>query len=195
MFKNFSPKASILGFLTAALLVAGGAGLKAQGHAHEHGVAEVGVAVDGKTAQIEFTAPGSAIMGFEHEAKTAADKKKMADAFAKFKTNAAAMFLFDAALGCTVTTKQIGLAEEHDHDHDHDAKPAEGHGHDHDHAHADVRALVDVACKQALEGSTLRFAVKRFFPEAETLRVQVVGNSFQTGAELKGNRNSIKLSR
>jgi hypothetical protein len=37
--------------------------------------------------------------------------------------------------------------------------------------------------------------VKRFFPEAETLRVQVVGANFQTGAELKGNRNSIQLSR
>jgi hypothetical protein len=200
MFRYFSSKAAVLGVLALAMMAGSSRPAMAQ-HAHEHGVAEVGVAVDGKTAQIEFTAPGSAIMGFEHEAKTDADKKKMADAFAKFKANAATMFAFDAALGCSVTTKQIGVAEEHDHDHDHDAKEhkhdAKGHdhGHKHDHDHADVRALVDVNCKQSLEGSTLRFAVKRFFPEAETLRVQVVGANFQTGAELKGNRNSIQLSR
>ncbi len=194
MFRLLNSKFVICA-MASAMLLAGSAKVVAQGHAHEHGVAEVGVAIDGKTAQIEFTAPGSAIMGFEHEAKTDADKKKMADAFAKFRQNAAAMFVFDAAVGCSVATKQIGIAGEHDHGHDHDAKGAKGHDHDHDHGHADVRALVDVKCTQALEGSTLRFAVKRFFPEAETLRVQVVGNSFQTGAELKGNRNSIKLSR
>ncbi len=199
MFRYLNGKAALLGLLAAGIVACGSAHLTAQGHAHEHGVAEVGVAVDGNTAQIEFTAPGSAIMGFEHEAKTDADKKKMADAFAKFKANSAAMFQFDAALGCTVATKQIGVAEDHDHDHDHDAAAhshdAKGHDHKHEASHADVRALVDVNCKQALQGSTLRFSVKQFFPEAETLRVQVVGANFQTGAELKGNRNSIKLSR
>lgn len=164
----------------------------AKGQAHEHGVAEVGVAIDGSSAQVEFTAPGSAIMGFEHEAKTAADKKKMADAFAKFKANASKMFVFDAALGCQVNPLQVAVAEEHGHSHE-----GEGHKHegqDHDHGHADVRALIDVKCKQALKGTTLRFNVKSVFPEVQTLRVQVVGNDFQTGAELKGARNTVKLS-
>lgn len=166
--------------------------LKAQ--AHEHGVAEVGIALEGSGAQIEFTAPGSAIMGFEHEAKTAADKKKMADAFAKFKASTAAMFAFDTALGCAVRTMQIGIAEEHDHDH---GTGDAGHKHEdgHDHGHADVRAIIDVKCKSNPKGSTLRFAVKTAFPEVSTLRVQVVGDDFQTGAELKGGRNSIRLAR
>jgi hypothetical protein len=192
MFEFTSSKGLVL---AAVLLFATGVGF-AQGHAHEHGVAEVGVAVDGKTAQIEFTAPGSAIMGFEHEAKSDADKKKMADAFAKFRDNSAKMFVFDAKAGCTVSTKTIGVPEDHHHDHGHDAAKSEKeHDHDHDHDHLDVRALVDVKCRQALEGTTLTFQVRQFFPEAETLRVQVVGNNFQTGAELKGNRNQIKLSR
>lgn len=198
MFRFLSVRGVTVTLLAGLLLLGCSSQVRAQ--AHEHGVAEVGIALDGKTAQIEFTAPGSAIMGFEHEAKTAQDKKKMADAFAKFRSNAAAMFVFDPAAGCTVAVKQIGIAEEHDHDHgdhNHGEKAAKGHDHqhDHDHGHADVRALVDVSCKQALEGTTMRFAVKRFFPEAETLRVQVVGNNFQTGAELKGNRNTIKFSR
>jgi hypothetical protein len=166
--------------------------LKAQ--AHEHGVAEVGIALEGSGAQIEFTAPGSAIMGFEHEAKTTADKKKMSDAFAKFKASAPAMFAFDAALGCTVKTMQIGAAEEHDHDHG-AGDAAHKHDDDHAHGHADVRAIVDVKCKSNPKGSTLRFAVKTVFPEVSTLRVQVVGDDFQTGAELKGARNSIRLAK
>lgn len=161
--------------------------------AHEHGVAEIGIALEGSGAQIEFTAPGSAIMGFEHEAKTAADKKKMADAFAKFKASAPAMFAFDAALGCAVKTLQIGVAEEHDHDH---GTGTAAHKHEeHDHGHADVRAIVEVKCKSNPKGSTLRFAVKTVFPELSTLRVQVVGDDFQTGAELKGTRNSIRLAK
>lgn len=199
MYRFISVRGPFAALLMLAVFLAVSARGVAQGHAHEHGVAEVGVAVDGRTAQIEFTAPGSAIIGFEHEAKTDADKKKMADAFAKFKSNTAAMFVFEASKGCTIATKMIGVAEEHDHDHDHGEKAAKAdshdHGHDHDRGHLDIRALVDVSCKQALEGSTLRFAVKRFFPDAETLRVQVVGSNFQTGAELKGNRDSIKLSR
>jgi hypothetical protein len=168
--------------------------LSAFAQAHEHGVAEVGVAVDGKSVQIEFTAPGSAIMGFEHEPKTAADKKKIADAFAKFRSNVASMFVFDQTLGCKLNTVSIELGED---DHDHGDGHANGHSHDadHDHGHSEVRALVDASCSRPVEGSTLRFQVSRYFPEASTLRVQVVGNSFQTGAELKGARNSIKLSR
>lgn len=183
----------------AVAVIAGGMALctpSVYAQAHEHGVAEVGVAVEGKSVQIEFTAPGSAIMGFEHEAKTAADKKKMADAFAKFRSNVASMFVFDQALGCKLNTVSIGLGggdhdhrDGHDHGHSHDAD------HDHDHGHSDVRALVDASCSRSVEGSTLRFQVSRYFPEAATLRVQVVGNSFQTGAELKGTRNSIKLGR
>jgi hypothetical protein len=166
--------------------------------AHEHGVAEVGIALEGAGAQIEFTAPGSAIMSFEHEPKTAADKKKMSDAFGKFKANAGSMFAFDPQLNCAVKTLQIGIAEEHDHsaggaDHEHSSGQKAADGHDHD--HADVRAIIDVKCKSPLKGSTLRFAVKNIFPEISTLRVQVVGNDFQTGAELKGSRNSIRLAR
>lgn len=194
MFRFMNARQAMAAVVLAGCTMLLSPGLAAQ--AHEHGVAEVGVAVDGKSVQIEFTAPGSAIMGFEHEAKTDADKKKMADAFAKFRANAPAMFVFDAALGCKVSTVSIGLAEE---DHDHDHGDGEGHNHahgeDHDHDHADVRALVNAECTRAAEGSTLRFQVSRFFPEAATLRVQVVGNNFQTGAELKGSRNSIKLGR
>jgi hypothetical protein len=37
--------------------------------------------------------------------------------------------------------------------------------------------------------------VKSVFPEVSNLRVQVVGDDFQTGAELKGARNSIRLAK
>ncbi len=188
--------------LGAAVMLASGVTLwvpDAFAQAHEHGVAEVGVAVEGKSVQIAFTAPGSAIMGFEHEAKTDADKKKMADAFAKFRANVGSMFVFDQALGCKLSTVSIGLGGDHDHgdgeDHGHAHDHAHGHDHGDDHGHSDVRALVEVSCSRSAEGSTLRFQVSRHFPEATTLRVQVVGNNFQTGAELKGSRNSIKLGR
>ena len=161
---------------------------------HEHGVAEIGIAIEGTTAQVELTAPAGAIVGFEHEARTAADKTRQADAFARFKNSVRSMFQFQEALGCDMRALKVDMAGEHEHGdagHTHNAGEAIDHVHD----HTDIRALIDVRCKLPVKGSTLRFAVKTVFPELQTLRVQVVGDDFQTGAELRGGRDSVKLGR
>ncbi len=161
---------------------------------HEHGVAEIGIAIEGTTAQVEVTAPAGAIVGFEHEARTAADKTRQAGAFARFKSSVRTMFQFQEALGCDLRTLKVDTAGEHEHgdaDHAHNTSDANDHVHDHN----DVRALIDVRCKLPLKDTTLRFALKTVFPELQTLRVQVVGDDFQTGAELKGRRDSVKLGR
>ena len=44
--------------------------------AHVHGVAEINIVVEGKRVVVEFHTPAEGLMGFEHEAKTEAEKKK-----------------------------------------------------------------------------------------------------------------------
>ena len=42
--------------------------------AHEHGVASLNVALDGQTLEIQLQSPAMNLVGFEHEAKSEADK-------------------------------------------------------------------------------------------------------------------------
>ena len=42
--------------------------------AHEHGVGQLNIAVDGNTVAMEFHAPGADIVGFEHAAHDSADR-------------------------------------------------------------------------------------------------------------------------
>ena len=42
--------------------------------AHAHGHGKVNIAIEGQRLSIELEAPGADIVGFEHEAKTAAEK-------------------------------------------------------------------------------------------------------------------------
>ena len=44
---------------------------------HEHGVASLNVALDGQTLEIQLQSPAMNLVGFEHEAKSDADKAKV----------------------------------------------------------------------------------------------------------------------
>lgn len=45
---------------------------------HEHGVAQLNVALDGKTLELELDSPAMNLVGFEHAASTDADKAAVA---------------------------------------------------------------------------------------------------------------------
>lgn len=52
---------------------------------HEHGVAELFVGLSGKEIAVTMNIPADTILGFEHEAKSEADKKKLKAKLDKFK--------------------------------------------------------------------------------------------------------------
>jgi len=164
---------------------------------HEHGVAEVGIAVDERSVQIEFRAPGSAVIGLERIPVSNVEQKRLKEGLDRFRANASHLFHFDPALGCSIRILKTALEDPSGHTHTGlDGNPhVPGTAPEHQHDHLDMRALVDVRCQKHLKGSVIRFDVNRHYAELSTLRVQVVGIDFQTGAELKGSRDSVRLSR
>ncbi|MFO6377007.1 DUF2796 domain-containing protein, partial [Pseudomonas aeruginosa] len=52
---------------------------------HEHGVAQLNVALDGKTLELELDSPAMNLVGFEHAASTDADKAAVAKARAQLE--------------------------------------------------------------------------------------------------------------
>lgn len=112
--------------------------------AHEHGVGELNIAIDGTTVAMELHAPGADIVGFEYEAKSAEDRAAI-DTGIAILSKPLDLFVVPAAAECNVVQALAKLESEDAHDdHGHDEHAHDDHGHDEhghdkheDHAHGD----------------------------------------------------------
>ena len=187
-FKNWRMLA-----MGALLLVAGGAvaAEKRHAHTHVHGAAEMNIVVEGKKITVEFRSPAEGIMGFEHEAKSDADKRKRDAAMSKVKDKFAEMVLFDKKLNCTHQPGEVNLVQTEGGD-SKDHKHSKG-DHKKSGEHREVRATHYFACVQDPAGSRARFAVTKMFPGIHELKVQVLSGAKQSGATIKKDKGDVGL--
>lgn len=148
---------------------------------HEHGVAQLNVALDGKTLELEVDSPAMNFVGFEHPASSASDLATVAAARTQLG-KPLELFVPPVAANCTVTEVELtsplfGNAKAEDHDDDGDEH--EGH------QHADINAHYTLTCAspEALASLDLAPLFKRF-PGTQKLVVQMIGPKGQQGAEL-----------
>jgi hypothetical protein len=176
-------------------LDAGGAAEKRRHEAHEHGVAEINIAIEGSKADVEFRAPAESVMGFEHEAKSESDKKKRDAALKAVQTKMTQMVLFDPKLSCKFSEVKTAVVEEggeagktqpgkDGHAHKDEKKTAE---------HREVRASVSVSCDKPLAGSRVKFGVSKLFPALHETKVQVLGDAKQSGATIKKDKGEVRF--
>jgi hypothetical protein len=142
--------------------------------AHDHGAAEINLAVEGNKVDIEFRAPAQAIVGFEYVPTTAADKKKQADALAALKANIAKMVIFDPKLGCKIAARSVEVQN---------PEPD----------HAEIDGDFEAICAQSPAGSKVAFGVTKTYPGLTTVKVQAVGASGSAGAEIKSDKGTVTL--
>lgn len=145
--------------------------------AHEHGAAQLNVVLDGKVLELQLESPAMNLVGFEHAAKTDADKTKVAAARSQLEQPQA---LFGLAAGdCSVSTQELQspLFTEDGHD-DH-------HEHAKDSEHSDIHAHYSLNCQkpEKLKQLDLGELFKRF-PATEKIQVQLIGPNGQQGLEL-----------
>lgn len=151
--------------------------------AHEHGAAQLNVVLDGKALELQLDSPAMNLVGFEHAAKSDADKAKVSAARSELEKPHA---LFGLTTGdCALTKKSLesplfsasAPAEKHDHDHDH--KKA------HDGEHSDIEAHYMLECQQPDDLKQLDLAeLFKRFPSTEKIQVQLIGPNGQQGLEL-----------
>lgn len=148
--------------------------------AHEHGVASLNAALDGQVLELQLDSPAMNLVGFEHAAKSAADKAKVAAARAELEQPVQLFAL--AAGGCKTSEVKLQspLFGDDKHEHEH----AE-HDHQHESEHSDIQAHYRFDCSKAndLQQLDLSEVFKRF-PATEKIQVQLIGPSGQQGAEL-----------
>jgi hypothetical protein len=144
--------------------------------AHEHGAAELDVALDSSTLEIELRSPAMNLVGFEHAPSSEADNRKIADARKQLE-QPDTLFMLSAAAGCVLAETELEspLFEYGAHGHEED--------HDYDHSEIHARYRFDCATPQALTGVDLQGLFKAF-PGTEEIQAQLIGPNGQRGAQL-----------
>jgi hypothetical protein len=158
--------------------------------AHEHGAAQLNVALEGKVLELQLQSPAMNLVGFEHAAKSAADKTKVAAVRSQLEQPLA---LFGLSTGdCSVSQQVLEsplfdeAADSHEHEHEHEMP--------HDGEHSDIHALYTLDCQKPedLQQLDLRELFKRF-PATAKIQVQVIGPNGQQGSELTPAQPTLKF--
>ncbi len=184
--------------LLASLFVAAGPASSADREhgAHEHGVGQLSLAVEGNVVEIEITAPGADIVGFEHAAETEADRATLAAAAARLK-DGASLFRFPPNAGCRLEDAEVHSAlldDTHDHEkgHDHEKKHDHDKGHAHEaEGHAEFRAHYHFRCADPAALSHIDLGYFAAFPAARELEARTITAKGQGAAELTADRSRL----
>jgi len=144
--------------------------------AHEHGVASLNAALDGNLLELQLESPAMNLVGFEHAAKSDADKAKVAAAKGELEQPITLFALGSGDCKATEVELKSPLFGDADHDHDH---------HAHEGEHSDIHAHYRFECAKANELKQLDLAeLFKRFPATEKIQVQLIGPNGQQGVEL-----------
>ncbi|MGD1884003.1 MAG: DUF2796 domain-containing protein [Paracoccaceae bacterium] len=167
--------------------------------AHEHGVGELNIAIDGTTLAMELHAPGADIVGFEYKAKSEEDRKAIDSGVATL-ARPLELFVFPAAAECNVTQASAALESEddhHDHDHGHDHEHHDEHAEHEEHAeettHSEFHAEYNLNCSDPSAISEITFAYFEAFPNARELEIQIASASGAQSFEVTREQPTLDL--
>ncbi|WP_297832526.1 DUF2796 domain-containing protein [Pseudomonas sp.] len=166
--------------------------------AHEHGVARLDIALDGRSLEFELDSPSMNIVGFEHDASTAADKATVANA-RELLLKSQALFNLPLAAKCAVTTQKLqsplfGDKPEADDDHDDDNHANDKGEAGEEHHHSEIHAHYVFVCEtpSALKSLDLSQIFKTF-PGTHKIQVQLIAPSGQYGTEATPDNATLKF--
>ncbi|WP_390914726.1 DUF2796 domain-containing protein [Pseudosulfitobacter sp. SM2401] len=171
--------------------------------AHEHGVAQLDIAMDGQQIAMELHAPGADIVGFEYAAESADDRAAVDSAVAALARPLDLFVLPDAA-GCSVVQAAAGLESEEDHDgeaedHDEHAKDDhDDHNDDHDDheeqaGHTEFHAEYLLTCTDPNAATDITFAFFDAFPNALEVEVQLISDTGAKSFEVERDTPTLDL--
>ena len=136
--------------------------------AHEHGIARLGLAVDGTRLTVDLELPAESVFGFERAPSSAEEQAMVAEALVRLETGSARLIAIADGSTCTLESAEVQAPEGADGDHAEEDHEDESHEHedhedealeDEDHQHADVRLLASLTCSSEPAGpASLRVA-------------------------------------
>lgn len=156
--------------------------------AHKHGVGVMNIAIQGNEVEIELKLPAESVVGFEHEAHTAVEKKRIQGAAAKLK-KATNIVILPKNAACELKKAEIESALLKNSD-DH-GKPK---GHDDHGEHSEFAVHYHFECAKTGLVSNLEISLFKHFPSTHKLRVHYITPKGQGAVQLTTKSARIKLN-
>jgi len=180
--------------LAATILTAGSTFASDNPGAHQHGHAELQLAIEGNQIDLIFTSPAYNLLGFEHRARTEEQKALVTQTTSWLGETP----LVDTAeAGCKVMNAVVhhqAGGDDHGHDHgyahDHEDKHADENGS----THSDFEVTQSLSCSRLDASEVLSTPLTERFPEIEHLDVEWVWSGGQGAQELSHAESTFKLS-
>jgi hypothetical protein len=174
--------------------------------AHAHGEGRLAIAIEGKRLEMELEVPAHDILGFEHAARTASQKKVLADARKRLARLAGVIVLTPAA-GCKLSSVKVSVlgaagGNDGDHDHGHNAEKKSNaakvddrsHKQEEHGAHSEFRVTYAVDCAAPGKLGPVSFDYFKAFKGAGKLNVTVVGPKGQSSYVVTRDKPVLDLS-
>ena len=184
---------------TSSALMALSANASDNPGAHQHGHAELQVAVDGNQIDLIFTSPAYNLLGFEHRARTD-DQKALVKETEEWLEHTPLINTPDAS--CKVASAEVyheagdGSGDHHDHGHGsngHDHHEHNEHEHSEGYGHSDFEVTQVLNCTGLASAEALLIPLTERFPEIEDLGVQWVWSGGQGSTRLEQPESSFSL--
>jgi hypothetical protein len=174
------------GSLAAPLgAVAQSAGGAVHQHAHVHGVAKLGVAVQGATVTLALESPLDSLIGFEHAPRSAAERAAVAALRATMQAPRE-LFKFNTEAACSLVKAEAESAL-------FAAAPAASASASSE--HADLDASFEYACAQPAKLATLDVDLFKVYPRLHSVSVEVATDKGQSKQALTSVAHVVVLSR
>lgn len=173
--------------LAATVLTAGSAFASDNPGAHQHGHAELQLAIDGNQIDLIFTSPAYNLLGFEHRARTEEEKARVTQT-----TNwlGETPLVNTAEAGCMVMNAVVhhqADGDDHGHAHDHDDKDED----ESSSRHSDLEVTQTLSCSGLNPSEELSTPLTERFPEIEHLGVEWVWSGGQGSGRLDHGETSF----
>lgn len=143
------------------------AGEHREHEAHEHGAGKLGIAFDGSNGKMDLKIPSESIVGFEHKAKSKADKTRTAKALALLTEQISKMVVFESELKCVMTSVSAETVQQ----------PKSSHN--------DTVAVFNIICAKSPIGSEIVFNFQTYFPKIRDLDVEIIADNVQKSVEVR----------
>jgi hypothetical protein len=158
----------------------------AQGHAHEHGVVKLDIAVEASKLTMQMESPLDNLVGFERAPRTDAERKQVDAVVAQFKA-ADTLFKIDPAAGCTLAKVELASAALKLGTPDPNEKAEAG--------HADIDGDFEFTCTDSARAAFIDIGLFGAFKNMQRIDVQVAAPKGQAKRTLKRPATRIVLPR
>ena len=174
-----------------------------QKDSHEHGAANLMLAIEGDKLQIGIEVPSESLIGFEHFPKSRSDRENFNEAI-KILSNPSKIFSTPDDAECLLTglnVSQTLFSGEEEDEHGHEKKDEHGHDDHDEHGHEDsekgeihseFRSNYSWNCLHTDEIDSIGNKLFSFFPRIEEIRVNWITTSGQGSLEIESGDNQIR---